>query len=310
MDKIIPPVDRSKLEEELTKKKFLRHTNNGNREIYIIDYHDSPNLMREIGRVREISFRDAGGGTGKAMDIDNFDTEEFPFKQLIVWDPIDKEIIGGYRFKKGADIKVDKDGNVYSPTAHLFKFSELFIKDYLPYTIELGRSFVQTDYQPVKNIKKGIFSLDNVWDGLGALIVEYPGVRYFFGKITMYKHFNVNARDLILFFMYKFFPDPEDLLYPFKPLGIASDPEELDEIFNGKNYIENYKILNQQVRNLKENIPPLVNTYINLSATMKTFGTAINETFGDVEETGILISINDIYPKKKERHSATHHKRN
>jgi len=309
MEKILAPVDRNILESELTNEKFLRHTNNGNREIYIVDYHDSPNLMLEIGRVREISFREAGGGTGKEVDIDEFDTETVPFKQLIVWDPLDKEIIGGYRYKKGMDIRITENNVVHSPTAHLFKFTDKFIYEYLPYTIELGRSFVQPNYQPTTNIKKGIYSLDNVWDGLGAVVIENPDIKYFFGKITMYPHYNIIARDLILYFMYKFFPDEEDLLYPFKPIGIKTDLEELDEVFTGNNFNVNYRILHHEVRNLNENIPPLVNAYINLSATMKTFGTAVNESFGNVEETGILISISDIYPVKKERHLATYHKK-
>lgn len=309
MEKILARVDRNILESELTNEKFLRHTNNGNREIYIVDYHDSPNLMLEIGRVREISFREAGGGTGKEVDIDEFDTETVPFKQLIVWDPLDKEIIGGYRYKKGTDIRISENGEVHSPTAHLFKFTDKFINEYLPYTIELGRSFVQPNYQPTTNIKKGIYSLDNVWDGLGAVVIENPDIKYFFGKITMYPHYNIIARDLILYFMYKFFPDEEDLLYPFKPIGIKTDLEELDEVFTGNNFNVNYRILHHEVRNLNENIPPLVNAYINLSATMKTFGTAVNESFGNVEETGILISISDIYPVKKERHLATYHKK-
>lgn len=309
MEKIIPPVDRNLIKKELTPDKFLRHTNNGHREIYIVDYHNSSNIMREIGRVREISFREAGGGTGKEIDIDQYDTEAVPFKQLIVWDPFDEEIIGGYRFKKGSDITIDANNNVDSPTAHLFNFSGKFIKEYLPYTIELGRSFVQPNYQPATNIKKGIYSLDNVWDGIGAIATENPEVKYFYGKITMYPHYNIKARNLILYFMYKFFPDEEDLLSPFKPIGIASDLEELNEVFTGNNFNENYKILNQEVRSFNENIPPLVNAYISLSATMKTFGTAINDRFGYVEETGILISINDIFPIKKERHIATYHKK-
>lgn len=308
MEPIIDRVDREKILEELTPDKFLRHTNNANRDIYVIDYFNSPNTMLEVGRVREISFRDAGGGTGKSADIDEFDTEENPFKQLIVWDPRDLEIVGGYRFKHGDQIKIDNKGKIFSPTAHLFRYTSKFIRDYLPLTIELGRSFVQPDYKPTINIKKGIYALDNVWDGLGGVIMENPDIRYFYGKITMYPHFNTRARDMILLFLYKFFPDDENLLYPHIPFGIKSDIDELGKIFTGKNFLENYKILNQEVRNLNENIPPLVSAYINLSATMKTFGTAINDTFGNVEETGILISISDIYPSKIERHIASYHK--
>jgi hypothetical protein len=189
MKRIIDPVSPDILVAELTQDKFLRKTNNGNREIYILTHHNSPNIMREIGRLREISFREAGGGTGEEIDIDEFDTAEVPYKQLIVWNPADSEIVGGYRFINGKDIKVDENG-VHCATGHLFDFTQKFITDYLPYTIELGRSFVQPFYQPTYNIKRGMYSLDNLWDGLGAIIVDNPDTKYFFGKITMYPSFN------------------------------------------------------------------------------------------------------------------------
>jgi len=305
MKAIVPALDRKLLKDELTEEKFVRETNNGNNLIYIIDYHDSPNLMNEIGRLREITFRDAGGGTGKRIDVDVFDTRDIPFKQLIVWNPEDEEIVGGYRFLRGKDIMVGDDGEVQSPTSRLFKFSKKFIDEYLPNTIELGRSFVQPLYQPTYNIRKGMYSLDNVWDGLGAIVIQNPGIKYFFGKITMYPHFNLLARDLILFFLTKYFPDHEKLIIPHDPVIIQTDTTVLENIFTGQCYDEDYKILMHHVRGLKENIPPLVNAYMNLSSTMRTFGTAVNHNFGNVEETGIIVTIKDVYNFKKERHLTT-----
>lgn len=306
MQPIIPPVDRELLERELTESKFLRNTNYGNRQIFIVTYHDSPNVMREIGRLREISFRDAGGGTGKEVDIDIFDTAKVPFKQLIVWDPEDEEIVGGYRFIHMADLPLLPNGQPDSPTAHLFQFSEKFLKEYVPHTIELGRSFVQPVYQASYNIRKGMFSLDNLWDGLGALVVEYPSVRYFFGKMTMYTHYNRTARDILLYFLKKFFPDPEHLVWPHPELEVHCQECDHASLFTGSTYEENYKILNQSIRQYGENIPPLVNAYMNLSPTMRFFGTALNHEFGEVEESGILITIRDVYEKKKQRHLATY----
>jgi hypothetical protein len=305
MKAIIPSVDKKLLKEELTQDKFVRKTNNGNNLIYIIDHHNSPNLMTEIGRLREITFRDAGGGTGKNLDVDIFDTQEEPFKQLIVWNPVDEEIVGGYRFLHGKNIPISEQGELQSPTSRLFKFSDKFIKEYLPFTIELGRSFVQPLYQPTYNIRKGMYSLDNVWDGLGAIVIQNPNVQYFFGKITMYPHFNLLARDLILFFLNKYFPDKEKLIYPHDPVMLQTDETVLENIFTGGNYDADYKILMHHVRGLKENIPPLVNAYMNLSSTMRTFGTAVNHTFGNVEETGIIVTIKDVYDFKKERHLST-----
>ncbi|HET6227571.1 MAG TPA: GNAT family N-acetyltransferase [Bacteroidia bacterium] len=307
MQNIIEPVDIKLLESELTDKRFVRKTNNGNNEIYIITHHDSPNVMREIGRLREVTFRAAGGGTGKDIDIDEFDTDKTaPYKQLIVWNPKDKDIVGGYRFIKCKEAPIT-NGVVQLATTELFRFSEKFIKEYVPYTIELGRSFVQPKYQPTIDDRRGIFSLDNLWDGLGAILVDNPDVGYFFGKVTMYTDFNVHARDLILSFMMHYFPDKENLVVPLEPLLIKTDVSEFLNSLKGLNYKDGHLLLNKNVRALGEHIPPLVNAYMNLSATMKTFGTASNTHFGEVEETGILVKFDDIYPTKKERHISTYH---
>jgi len=305
METIIPPVDRTLLKKELTKELFVRDTNNGNNQIYVFTHEQAPNLMRELGRLREQTFREASGGTGKCCDIDDYDTSEAPFKQLIVWSPVDEEIIGGYRYILGKDVKNDKDGHPYSPTARLFKFSDQYIKKYWPVTFELGRSFVQPTYQPTVNLRKGMYSLDNLWDGLGAITIMNPEVKYFFGKITMYPSYDSFARDMILFFMHKYFPDVDEMILPRKPLIIQTRDKVLKSIFSGANYDEDYKILVQKVRRLKEQIPPLVNAYMNLSGSMRTFGTAINDHFGDVEETAIMITIAEIYDYKKDRHIST-----
>lgn len=306
MQNIIDPVARQLIESELNSERFLRPTNNGNNEIYLVNWHNAPNTLIEIGRLREVSFRDAGGGTGKEYDLDAYDKCKNCFEQLIVWNPRDREIVGGYRYIHGRDQRIDENGNLIGPTGKLFRFSDTFLKQYLPYSIELGRSFVQPNYQPMYNIRKGMYSLDNIWDGLGAIIIDNPDIKYFFGKITMYPHYNTKARDMILYFLNRFFPDTENLSTPFQPLKTETSNEQLDTIFNGENYDENYRILVQEVRQRKENIPPLVNAYMNLSPTMRTFGTAINHNFGEVEETGLMITISDIYDPKKSRHLDTY----
>ncbi len=308
METIIPPVDKKILLSELNEDRFLRHTNNGHNEIYIVSENNSPNVMREIGRLREITFRDAGGGTGLELDLDEYDGGEHPFQQMILWDPDDKEIMGGYRYIHCKELDVDKDGKVSSPTAELFTYSKKFIKEYFSHTIELGRSFVQPLYQPNYNLRRGMYALDNLWDGIAALLVENPDVDYLFGKVTMYPDFDRLARDIILFFMHKYFPDNESLITPIVPLELATSTKVLNNVFTGYNYQEDYKTLINKVRKLGENIPPLFNAYMNLSATMKTFGTALNDHFGHVEETGILVTVEDIYDIKKERHFVTYKK--
>ena len=187
-------------------------------------------------------------------------------------------------------------------TSHMFHFSEDFIKNYLPTTVELGRSFVTLEYQSTRAGSKGLFALDNLWDGLGALTVVMPEVKYFFGKVTMYPSYHRQGRDMILYFLKKHFADKDELILPMTPLLIEADEKELAELFNEESFKEDYKILNREVRNLGYNIPPLVNAYMNLSPTMRMFGTAVNDIFGAVEETGILIAVDEILEDKYVRH--------
>lgn len=305
MKDIIAPVPVEAIMDELTQEKFFRKTNNGGNEIYVLTAHESPNIMREIGRLREICFRDSGGGTGLDCDIDVFDTrEENFFYQLIVWNPVDRAIVGGYRFLLCDHLPTDANGQVDTPTSELFHYSEEFVKEYLPYTIELGRSFVQPNYQPSKSLSKGLYSLDNLWDGLGSLIDLYPEAKYYFGKVTMYPSLERTSRDLILYFIQKHFPDKDNLVTvrPELNLPILADTEWLESVFNADNYRDNYKILVKQVRDRGAAVPPLVNAYMNLSPTLRSFGTALNPGFGEVEETGILLTISDMFEEKVKRH--------
>lgn len=302
MEDIIAPVDKELIKSELTEEKRLRMTNKSNNQIYIVTYHDSPNVMREIGRLREIAFRAAGGGTGLPLDIDDFDTMDDPYKQLIVWNPEAEEILGGYRYILGKDVKFDEKGEPILATSHMFHFSEKFIKEYLPVTIELGRSFVTLEYQSSRAGSKGLFALDNLWDGLGAITVIMPEVKYFFGKVTMYPSYHRQSRDMILYFLKKHFMDKDNLITPLRPLILEADENELAQFFNKETFKEDYRILNSEIRKLGYNIPPLVNAYMSLSPTMRMFGTAINYGFGDVEETGILIAVDEILEEKRMRH--------
>ena len=305
MEEIIAPISKDVLKAELTDDKILRETNKSNNVIYVVTWQDAPNVVREIGRLREIAFRAAGGGTGKSLDLDDFDIMENPYKQLIVWDPDAEEILGGYRYLLPSEINLDDKGQPILATSHMFHFSEEFVRDYLPYTIELGRSFVTLEYQSTRAGAKGLFALDNLWDGLGALTVLNPDVRYFFGKMTMYPSYHRYGRDLILYFLKKHFGDKDKLIVPINPLRLEADKSELAQILVESDFKDDYKILNTEVRKLGYNIPPLVNAYMGLSHTMKMFGTAINDEFGDVEETSILITVDDIREEKRKRHIDT-----
>ena len=302
MEPIIAPISTEVLKSELTPARKLRDTNKGGNEIYIVNHHDSPNVMKEIGRLREEAFRDSGGGSGLSMDIDEFDTMENPYQQLVVWDPEADKIIGGYRYILGNDIKLDEKGQPLLATAHMFHFSEKFINEYLPFTIELGRSFIAPEYQSRQAGRKALFALDNLWDGLGALAIEKPDMKYFFGKMTMYPDYNREARDLIQHFLFKHFKDEENLVTPYEPLKIETDVNYLNSILTEDDFKSDYKLLNTEVRKHGVNIPPLVNSYMSLSPTMKMFGGGINHEFSEAEETCIMITFDEIHEEKKERH--------
>lgn len=300
MEPIIDPIDREVLKAEMTDKLFLRNTNKAGNVIYIFKACEAPNLMQEVGRLREEAFRDAGGGTGKSTDIDPYDLDPEGYTQLIVWDPANEEILGGYRY-----IIPRSSNPKCMSTEHYFEFSDKFTKKYLPYTMELGRSFVQSKYQVNGNLK-ALFALDNLWDGLGTVINRNPDIRYLFGKVTMYTNYNVQARNMLIHFLQKYFPDRDNLMRTKFPADFQINHEEMEQIFVGRDYMENYKILSRSVRNFEEVIPPLINAYMSLSPTMKVFDTALNHDFGSVEETGILITIGDLYKEKVARHFAQH----
>ncbi len=301
---VIDSIDKSILKSELNEARFIRKTRKGDNEIYIVNVHNAPNTIQEIGRLREVTFRASGGGTGLPVDLDEFDTDDICYEQLIVWSPEDEEIIGGYRYILCEKSIIPNSDEIKLSTSHYFEFSEKFVKDYLPYTIELGRSFVQPNFQPSVNPRKGLFALDNIWDGLGALVVFNPTIKYFFGKVTMYPNYDRQSRDFLLHFMHMYFPDNENLMKPFEPLNQNYDKDFVNSQLKGLDFKDGFKVLNSFVRGHGENIPPLVNIYMNLSPTMKTFGTAVNSDFGAVEETGILVTIADIFEDKTERHIA------
>ncbi len=301
---IAPAVDKAVLKKELNAERFVRFANKGSNEIYVVNQLNSPHVVREIGRLRELTFATAGGGTGMPMDLDEFDTSDNCYDQLILFNREEEEIVGGYRFIDCSKA-ITADGIALS-TAHYFNFSERFVKEYLPVTIELGRSWIQPKYQPSVDARKGIFTLDNLWDGLGAIAIDNPHIKHFFGKVTMYTSYNAEARDAVLHLMNYYFKDPDLLVVPKEPLRELSDITSFKEELKGLEFKEGMKLLLRFVKERGEAIPPLINNYMQLSPSMKAFGTALNPDFGDVEETGILVTIDDIYESKKERHISTY----
>jgi len=303
MKEIIAPIDRKIIKAELSGDRFLRPTNKAHNEIYIVDAHNSPNVMLEIGRLRELSFRSGGGGTGEEIDTDEYDYMEKPYQQLIVWDPQAEEIIGGYRFLNGSDVEVDDNNQPHFVMSHLFTFNKKFITDYLPYTIELGRAFVQPDYQTSKMGIKSLFALDNLWDGLGALVHSVKDAKYFIGKVTIYSTYPVVARELIYSYMFKYFGDKENLIVPKVPVEMSAESKKVaQKLFSSNDLNADYKILQKAVRAEGETIPAMFNAYIGLTDTMRMFGSIFDADFGSVYETGIMVNMDDLLESKRRRY--------
>ena len=297
MKQIIPPVDTSLLLSELDGH-LLRPSNKAGNMIYDITAHECPNVMREIARLREISYRDGGGATGQEMDIDEMDIMHRPYHQLIVWDPDNQHIIGGYRYLFGHEAEI-RDGQPFITSAHLFHYSEEYIRDYLPCSIEFGRAFVQPIYQKREMGAKALFALDNIWDGIGALVYNHPEIRYMFGKVTIYPDYNPTARKLIYAYLDIYHHGREGLMTPYKPLPV--EPLE-NNPFQGDDKQENYHILQRTVREQGTVIPPMFSAYLNLTNDLRFYGNTINDELANVYETGISVDLNTVYEEKKQRY--------
>ena len=297
MKPIIAPVETEILLHEL-EGHLLRPSNKAGNLIYDITAQECPNVMREIGRLREISYRAGGGGTGKELDIDDQDIMPRPYHQLIVWDPDNNQIIGGYRYLFGYEAEI-RNGQPFITSAHLFHYSERFIRDYLPNTIEFGRAFVQPMYQKREMGVKALFALDNIWDGIGAVLFNHPEMRYMIGKVTIYPGYNEQARELIYAYLDRYHKGEQGLIEPYHPL--LSQPLTHSP-FEGEDKQENYHILQHAVREQGTVIPPIFTAYLNLTNDLQFFGNAINDEFSDVLESGIMVDLETVYPEKKERY--------
>lgn len=304
MKSIIDPVPVELLKAELTKSKKLEDTNKGHNELYIVTWQDSPNVVTEVGRLRELTFREAGGSTGNAIDLDEYDKMEKPYKQLIVWDPDNEAIIGGYRFFFGSDAMFDEKGQPIMASSHQFRFSQKFIDEYLPHVLELGRNFVAPEYQSSKNGAKSMYAFDNLWDGLVAIIMMNPNLLYYFGKITVYPSYDHITRDLIYHFFRKHYGDQDELVRPWDDQAIMpdSDPELMDLVLNKEDLFEDYKLLKAAARMRGVNVPPNVTAYISITSQMLMFGTAVNHLMHNIEDSCVLIPFDSIYHEKKSRH--------
>jgi len=293
---LIEPVSRKLLREELTADRLVRPTRIGNNEVYIFTALKAPNLMQEVGRLRELTFRDAGAGFGTAVDIDHFDTDEYSCRQLIVWDPVAEDIIGGYRFNIFHQFKGKPLRDIPLANKSLYSISNTFANEYIPYVVELARAFIQPKYQPKLAGRKAAFSLDNIWDGLGALVVKYPFIRYFFGRLTFFSNYDPTVRDLAFYFFAKHLQGNPALLRPKNPFEYPTPLSDLEKVIGGSSIKEDFNKLHQAAKNHGTTIPPLLKSYFNVSGTLRVFEPVFDSYFASSYAAAILVTIADVYP--------------
>ena len=293
---LIEPVSRKLLCEELTIDRLVRPTRIGRNEIYIFTALKAPNLMQEVGRLRELTFRDAGAGFGTAVDIDHFDTDEYPCRQLIVWDPVAEDIIGGYRFNIFHQFKGKTLRDIPLANKSLYSISNTFTNEYIPYIVELARAFIQPKYQPKLAGRKGSFSLDNIWDGLGALVVKYPFIRYFFGRLTFFSNYDPTVRDLAFYFFAKHLQGNQALIRAKNPFEYPTPLSDLEKVIGGSSIKDDFTKLYEAAKNHGTTIPPLVKSYFNVSGTLKVFDPVFDSYFASSYAAAILVTIADVYP--------------
>ena len=299
---LVKPVNRNILKKELTSERFLRPTRMGKNNVYVFDGVDAPNLMKEVGRLRELAFRDAGAGIGAALDLDQYDTGEHKCRQLIVWDPAEEEIVGGCRFNTFEQYQNQLNAAIPLINKELYDLHPAFEKNYAPYFIELTRAFIQPKYQTKHKDHKVFFALDNVWDGLGALLVQHPQCRYFFGRLVIYPSYDPFMRDLLFYFFKKHLYDKDETLcakFPYEPATIK---DELHSYLKTNNANKDFMELHKIARARNTVVPALISAYYRVSDTMRVFEPVIDHHFGGCFAAAMMITIADIKPNLIDRY--------
>lgn len=275
-ERLISPSDSQIINSELKQNGNLI-LEKDDTEIYIFEPGKCPKTLLEIGRQREIMFSLVGGGTNKDCDIDDYDNL---YSQIVVWDPKEFEIVGGYRFIVGKPIKTGAVSRLYNLN---------FTPKELGNTIELGRSFVNFFS------KKRMRGLDLLWFGLGYLIKKYKN-EYFIGKVTLYpKRLGQESIDIIMNFLEKEFPSFDNSLTP-KPgfkFKFTSSPK-IKNIFNGESFKDNFNKLRIELKNRNKTIEPLLNSYLKLSLYTQFKGGVKNVFFGNVLEVLLLVPVQKV----------------
>ncbi|MBN1153991.1 lysophospholipid acyltransferase family protein [candidate division KSB1 bacterium] len=289
---IIHPIDRKLLRDELAKAELLTVTSD-NKKIYLVNFINGQNLVREIGRLREVTFRKVGEGTGNKLDIDEYDRY---YQHVVIWDENEMEIIGSYRLGDATEI-IPKYGPQGFYNASLFMFSDDFIP-YLEKSLELGRSFIQQKYWRSN-------ALDLLWQGIGAFLKNKPELKYLFGAVSISDNYSEYAKTLLVYFYNYYFGDPENLARSkHRFLLTKQEEEEAMQVVSGSNYEQDFRNLKFTLKTLGFSVPILFRRYTELCEGdgVKFLDFGIDESFSNTVDGLVFISLDKLKPSKQKRY--------
>ena len=288
---IAHPVNRIDLLNELRKSKLIGQTNDG-KKIYLYDYTEDSIVLKELGRLREISFRKVGEGVNKKRDTDKYDIY---YQHIILWDENELEIVGSYRI--GNSNFIFKEIGVkgfYSNT--LFKYEEEF-SPYLRNSIELGRSFVQPKYW-------GTRALDYLWFGIGAYLKNNPNIEYMFGPVSLSASFPTIAKDMIIFYYSHYYGNKEILIEAKTPYQYSNNINDIKELFDLNDKKKDFKFLKSTLANIGISIPTLYKQYSEIAEDggVKFLDFNVDHSFGDCIDGFILVEVEKIKESARQRY--------
>lgn len=292
---VIHPVSARQLRSQIYNNDFIGQTTDG-KKIFLVEYEKSKDIIREIARLRELTFRKVGEGTGTKKDSDKFDKY---YKHIVLWDDNQLEIVGSYRLADGKSVltKFNSDG-FYTST--LFKFNESFVP-LLFSAVELGRSFVQSKYW-------NSLALDYLWQGIGKYLSVNPHIRYLFGPVSLSNNYSTEAKELIVYFFSKWFPPKRNFITPLNPFELSkSSVEKLNKIFNSDDYQKELVLLKNMLNNYGFTIPVLYKQYADLCLPggVQFLGFNIDLNFSNCIDALILVDLQYLKENKKRRYLNT-----
>ena len=297
IENVIHPAKTQLINKELKASELIGTTHDGKR-IYLFDYRQNSHVMREIGRLRELSFRQVREGTGNPLDIDAYDRY---YRHLILWDEEELEIVGSYRIGEVGSILHENGLNgLYAHS--LFKFG----KDLFPYlkeSIELGRSFVQPRYQ-------GKRSLDYLWYGIGAYLQKRPEIKYMYGPVSLSNAFPGETKNMIASFYSSLFGNEKELVQPRSPFVFTQDEDfsAYRGVSDESEYRKAFSVLKEKLANFGVRVPTLYKQYVELCEPggCEFLAFNIDKDFSDCIDALVMVHVDAIREKKRQRYISHH----